>query len=188
MGRTGAGRSPVPGASLVARMDQSNATRSGPTFRMNRFDRSHTATSLRPGSFMGTTFGFFGMFDTVGRCSQEKSSQRAVACRLRRRQTISDSLWHAKEGVENISGAEARPTDVRSRLCGGVQESDGAAGRATGDTAAGPTAAANVQNEVASDHKNEDRVMIPLGSRRGSREPWFESMTDTKPTVLSDLG
>jgi len=74
MGRTGAGRSPVPGASLVARMDQSNATRSGPTFRMNRFERSHTATSLRPDSLMGTTFGFFGIFDTVGRCSQEKSS------------------------------------------------------------------------------------------------------------------
>jgi len=80
MGRTGAGPSPVPGASLVARMDQSNATRSDPTFRMNRFERSHTATSLRPGSFIGTTFGFFGMVDTVGRCSQEKSSQRAVAC------------------------------------------------------------------------------------------------------------
>src|ERR1700722_4044716 len=87
-------------------------------------------------------------------------------CHLRTRGAISHSSWHAKEGFENTGGAETRPAEVRSSLCGGIQEGDGAAGRATGEPAAGSKGCTDVQNEIASGHQNEDRVMKPFGSRR----------------------
>jgi hypothetical protein len=56
---------------------------------MNRLERSHLATSVRPPLLMGTTFGFFGMSDTVGRCRQQKSIVSQHFARLRRSRAIS---------------------------------------------------------------------------------------------------